>query len=168
MSKSIQHKWYIKLHCIINDSKNSKNQQFDVEAVPLDCNLIQKDTPVLFFFCEFWQLFQSATLLKMRLHHTWILVSFVKCFSCIFQVFSTCKFIKKTTTHAFSCKFCKIFMKTYFVYYLQTAASNLLLMLDLFIFYCSLKWKIKRYQRLLLCKNVYLSFQPSRQLHVQS
>ena len=38
-----------KTYCIINDSKNSKNQQFDVETVPLDCNVIQKDTPVLVF-----------------------------------------------------------------------------------------------------------------------
>ena len=110
-------------------------------CVPLDCNVIQKDTPVLVFL---WVL---ATLLKMRLHHKWILVSFVKCFSSILPIFSACKFIKKNTVHWFSCKFCRMFRKTYFLDYLQTAASNLWLMLDLFIFYCSLKWKIKRYQR---------------------
>ena len=79
MSKSIQHKWYIKLHCIINDSKNSKNQQFDVETVPLDCNVIQKDTPVLVFL--------------------WVLA--------IFSVCNFIK--NETTPQVNSCKFCEMF-----------------------------------------------------------
>ena len=102
------------------------------------------------FFWEFWQLFQSATLLKTRLHHTWILVSFVKYFSWILPIFSACKFtIKEIPAQPFSCKFCKIFKKTYFADSLQTTASNLWLILDSFIVLLFIKMENKEISKII-------------------
>ena len=55
-------------------------------------------------------------------------------------------FIKnEALAQVFSCTFCKIIKNTYFAQHLQRAASN-----DTIIAYCSLKWRMKGYQRQLL------------------
>ena len=69
-------------------------------------------------------------------------------------------FIKNETLAQVSpCTFCKIIKNTYFAQHLRRAASNDMIIARFFYkIYCSLKWKIKGYQRQLLLKNVHVSF----------
>ena len=64
----------------------------------------------------------------------------------ILRNFLACNFNKnETPPQVFSCEFCKIFKNTCFVN-------------PLWKIYCLLKWKIKKSQRKLILKNVFVSF----------
>ena len=55
-------------------------QQFDVDIVPSTCSSIKYETPAQLFSCEFWEIFQSASLLKTRPCHRGFPVSFANIF----------------------------------------------------------------------------------------
>ena len=63
----------------------------------------------------------------------------------------------KILAQVFSCEFCKFFKSTYFTEHLRRAGSNdMIITKFVHKIYCSLKWKIKGYQRFFLKMSMYL------------
>ena len=80
ITKNTLWKWWRKLRfcisCII--IKPLVYQQFGDDVVPSACNFIKNTSLAQLFTCEFWDIFQQATLIKTRLQHRNFLVKFDK------------------------------------------------------------------------------------------
>ena len=131
-------------------------QWFDVDAVPPSYNFIKNYTPAKMFTFEFCGFYEAAALLKKkiwqrcllhgtffksRLQHRCFLMNFEKFFS--LQLYE-----KRESDTVFCINIAELLRNTYSVEHLRKTASKVWSGLDSFtIFICSLKWKIKRYQR---------------------
>ena len=131
-------------------------QQFNVNIVPLGCNLIQNETQAQRFSCKFWNTFPPALLVENETPTQVFSSEFCKFFqpvSPLKRVFSTAFFLWILRNFSVS-NFIKtkILAQVLFYEFNKIFCEGLLLMIwslpDFFCkIYCSLKWKIKEYQR---------------------
>ena len=82
---------------VISSAIKNVNQEFGVNIVPPVCNFTKNKTCNV-FSCEFWEIFQPATFLKIRFRHNCFFGNFVDFFSLNFAK-------NETPAQVFSCKF---------------------------------------------------------------